>query len=84
MEYEDISPNLWGAAKSEDHPIEKVFRLKDKNMNAKFQMLQENIEELGDSKSGITEALPWTLRLIPFAQIHIVGCNQLLDASRKV
>jgi hypothetical protein len=53
-------------------------------MNAKFQMLQENMEELGDSESGITEALPWTLQLIPFTQIHIVGCNQLLDASRKV
>ena len=79
-----MNVNLWRAAKSEDHPVERVFRLKDTDMNAKFQMLQESMEELGDSESGITEALPWTLRLIPFTQIHIVRCNQLLDASRKV
>jgi len=79
-----MNVNLWRAAKSEGHPVEGVFRLKDTDMNAKFQMLQENMEELGDSESGITEALPWTLQLIPFTQIHIVGCNQLLDASRKV
>jgi len=76
--------NLWRAAESEDHPVEKLFCPKDTDMNPKFQMLQENMEELGDSESGITEALPWTLGLIPFTQIHIVGCSQLLDASRKV
>jgi hypothetical protein len=45
VEYEDIDPNLRRAVESKDYPIEKVFRLKDADMNAKFQILQKNMEE---------------------------------------